>query len=273
MWNGESRLAAAAARVLGAGVVACLVAGGSPAPAQEAPDFSNLSLEDLGRIDLVHAASRHAQTRGEAPSSVSVVTSEEIRRHGYRSVADVLRAMGSFYVTNDRNYSYVGVRGFGRPGDYNTRILILMDGIRTNEPIYDGTYVGREFVLDPAVIDRIEIIRGPGATMYGNSAFFAVINVVTKQGRQLRGGEVSASAGSFRDVGGQLTWGTVTPGGIDVLVSVSASNVRGRNAVEGVRRGDGFIQDAERANDFRIGVGQKRIVDADAGGEMAQDLG
>ena len=225
MRNGNGRVAA---RVLGAGLMACLVTGGAVATAQDAPDFTDLSLEDLGRVDLVYAASRHQQTRGEAPSSVTVVTSEEIRQHGYRTLADVLRSMGSFYVSDDRNYSYIGVRGFGRPGDYNTRVLILMDGIRTNEPVYDGTYVGREFNLNAAVIDRIEVIRGPGATMYGNSAFFAVINVVTKQGRQVRGGEVSASIGSFHDVGGHLTWGTVTPGGIDVLASVSATDLGGR---------------------------------------------
>lgn len=228
MRHGECPIAAAAVRGASAALFACLVAGGAPARAQEPPDFTDLSLEDLGRVDLVHAASRHEQTRGEAPSSVSIVTSEEIGRHGYRTLADVLRSLGSFYVSDDRNYSYIGVRGFGRPGDYNTRVLILMDGIRTNEPVYDGTYVGREFNLAVAVIDRIEVIRGPGATMYGNSAFFAVINVVTKQGRQLRGGEVSASIGSFRDVGGQLTWGTVTPRGIDILASVSATDLEGR---------------------------------------------
>ena len=199
-----------------------------PAAADEPPDFTDLSLEDLARVDLVHAASRHEQSRGEAPSSVSVMTSEEIRRHGYRTLGDALRAIGGFYVTDDRNYSYVGVRGFGRPGDYNTRILVLMDGVRTNEPVFDATYVGREFLLDAAVIDHIEVIRGPGASMYGNNAFFAVVNVVTKRGRQLRGGEVSASAGSFEDVGGRLTWGTVTAGGVDVVASVSGSRVSGR---------------------------------------------
>src|SRR5688572_7027104 len=195
---------------------------------EEGPDYTALSLEELGRVDLVYAASRHAQTRGEAPSSVSIVTAEEIRRHGYRTLGDVLRSVGSFYLTDDRNYGYVGVRGFGRPGDYNTRILVLVDGIRVNEPVYDASYVGREFVLDPAAIDRVEIVRGPGASMYGNSAFFAVVNVVTKQGRQLRGGELSVSGGSFEDVGGRLTWGTATPGGLDVLASVSASHLGGR---------------------------------------------
>lgn len=263
MRSGNRRIAVGALHGLSAVLIACLVTSGALANAQERPDFTGLSLEDLGRVDLVHAASRHEQTRGEAPSSVSVVTSEEIRRHGYRTLADVLRALGSFYVTEDRNYSYAGVRGFGRPGDYNTRVLILMDGIRTNEPVYDATYVGREFILDAAVIDRIEVIRGPGATMYGNSAFFAVINVVTKQGRELRGGEVTAAIGSFRDVGGQLTWGTVTPGGIDVLASLSASHVRGRRLFfpefDSPETGNGVADrlDAEQARNvfFRVAKG------------------
>lgn len=207
-------------------VLACLVS--APVRAEDPPDFTGLSLEDLSRVDLVHAASRHEQGRGEAPSSVSVMTGEEMRQHGYRTLADALRALGGFYVTDDRNYSYVGVRGFGRPGDYNTRILVLMDGMRTNEPVFDATYVGREFLLDVGIIDRIEVLRGPGAAMYGNNAFFAVVNVVTRRGRQLRGGEVRGTAGAFGDVGVHVTWGTATSSGVDVTASVSASRLSGR---------------------------------------------
>ena len=207
------------------------LAAALPAQAGDPPDFTDLSLEDLARVDLVYAASRHEQSRGEAPSSVTIVSAEEIRRHGYQTVADVLRTVGGFYVTDDRNYSYLGVRGFGRPGDYNTRILLLVDGVRINEPVYDGAYFAREFLLDVAVIDRIEIVRGPGASMYGTSAFFAVVNVVTRQGRQLRGGEVGISVGSFGQAAGQATFGTVTRGGVDLLVSAAGFRLDGRRLV------------------------------------------
>ena len=80
----------------------------------------------------------------EAPSAVSVVTAAEIRAHGYRTIADVLRSLPSFYVTEDRRYSYVGVRGFNRPGDYGARVLLLLDGLRTNDNLYDELNADRD---------------------------------------------------------------------------------------------------------------------------------
>ncbi len=66
------------------------------------------------------------------------------------------------YVTDDRNFSYVGIRGFGKPGDYNSRILLLINGHRVNDNIFGQAEIGPEFGLDPAMFDRVEIIRGPG---------------------------------------------------------------------------------------------------------------
>lgn len=159
--------------------------------------LGDLTLEELLAVQLVSAPSRRAQLAKEAPTAVTVVTADEIRRHGYRTLADVLRMLPGFYVTDDRNYTYVGVRGFGLPGDYNTRVLLLVDGVRTNDNVYDESLVAREFVLDLAAVQRIEVSRGPGASVYGTSAFFAVVNVVTRRGRELDGGRVSAAGGSF----------------------------------------------------------------------------
>ena len=88
--------------------------------------------------------------------------------------------MRGFYVTNDRNYSYLGVRGFSRPGDYNARILLLVDGHRMNDNVFGSALLGTEFPLDVDLIERIEIIRGPSSSLYGTSAFLAVINVITE---------------------------------------------------------------------------------------------
>ena len=89
------------------------------------------------------------------------MTAEDIRRFGYTSLADVLRGVRGLYVTNDRNYTYIGVRGFLRPGDYTTRVLVLIDGHRLNDNVYDSGSVGRESMLDVELIDRVEVIRGP----------------------------------------------------------------------------------------------------------------
>jgi hypothetical protein len=86
-------------------------------------------LMELG-VQRVFGASDRLQPVTEVPSSVSIVTADEISRYGYRTLADVLNGVRGFYVTNDRNYSYVGARGFNRPGDYSTRVLLLVNGHR-----------------------------------------------------------------------------------------------------------------------------------------------
>ena len=88
------------------------------------------------------------------------------------------------------------MRGFSQPGDYNARVLFLVDGHRVNDNVYDGAYVGTEFPVDVDLIERIEIIRGPSSSVYGTGAFAAVINVITKRGRDLSALENSAEGGS-----------------------------------------------------------------------------
>jgi outer membrane receptor protein involved in Fe transport len=189
--------------------------------AEDPPDLTGLSLEELAEVDIVYAASKRPQSEREVPSFVTVLTADQIRQFGWRTLADALRSLPSFYVTDDRNYSYVGVRGFNRPGDYSTRILLLLDGLRTNNNIYDQAFIGAEFPLDVDLIDRIEVIRGPGASMYGNSAFFAVVNVVSKRGRQVQGAEAAAGIGGFGARGARATWGKRYADGFDVLASAS----------------------------------------------------
>jgi iron complex outermembrane receptor protein len=162
-------------------------------------------------------------------SFVSVVSAADIKEHGYRTLADVLRTLPGFYVTNDRNYSYLGVRGFSRPGDWNSRILILLNGLRTNDNVYDLAYIGEEFSVDVDLIERVEVIRGPSSALYGSNAFFAVINVVTKSGSTMAGGEVATSAASFGTYGGRASYGRSFAKDIDLLISASYSDGKGRN--------------------------------------------
>ena len=107
----------------------------------------SLTLEQLAdlEIDSVYSASLYTQKVTEAPSSVTIVAADEIKRYGYRTLADILRSVRGFYVTYDRNYSYLGVRGFSRPGDYNARILLMVDGHRLNDNIFGAALIGTEF--------------------------------------------------------------------------------------------------------------------------------
>jgi iron complex outermembrane receptor protein len=193
------------------------------AEATESPDndLKKLSIEQLMEVevDTVYAASKYEQKITEAPSSVSIVTAAEIKYFGYRTLADILRSVRGFYVTYDRNYSYVGVMGFGRSGDYNDRILLLVDGHRINDNLYDQAPLGTEFPVDVDLIERVEVIRGPGSSLYGSNAFFAVINVITRQGEELGGVEMSGDAGSFDTFQGRVTYGKGFNNGIEALVS------------------------------------------------------
>jgi iron complex outermembrane receptor protein len=176
------------------------------------------------QIEVVYAASKREQSLRDAPSAISVVTAAEIRQQGYRTLADILRSLASFYTSSDRNYEYLGVRGFGRPGDYNSRILLLVNGLRTNDNIYGTAYIGHEFLVDVDLIDRVEVVRGPSSALYGSGAFFAVVNVVTRRGGDIGGTEVAGSAGSFETFGGRATYGRSLPSGFDVLVSASVAD-------------------------------------------------
>ncbi|HEX4001905.1 MAG TPA: TonB-dependent receptor [Candidatus Acidoferrales bacterium] len=164
-----------------------------------------MSLEQLSQI-TVYSASKHAQSISDAPSSVTVITADEIQRYGYRTLADILEAVRGFYITSDRYESYVGVRGFGRLGDWNSRILLLVDGHRINDDVLGQAFVGLEFPVDIDLIQRIEIVRGPSSSLYGAEAFFGVINVITRTENQPKREEISFAAGSFGSYGGRATW-------------------------------------------------------------------
>lgn len=207
---------------------ACAASALGATPAAAPPSLETLDLEQLMEIEVVVAASKRAQTTREVPSFVSVVTAAQIQAHGYRTLADVLKTLPSFYISNDRNYSFVGVRGFQRAGDYNSRILLLINGLRTNDSVYDSALIGEEGLVDLDMVERIEVIRGPSAAIYGSNAFFAVINVVTRTGGSVQGVELAASAASFGTWAGRASYGKAFASGWDVLFSATLSDSEGR---------------------------------------------
>ncbi len=184
-------------------------------------DLAELSLEELSeiKVDTVYGASKRVQTIAEAPSSVSIVTLDEIKKSGYRTLGEVLNQVRGFYSTYDYAYSYAGLRGFSRPGDYGGRVLVMVDGHRMNDPIYDSAMPGQEFLLDVDMIERVEIIRGPGSSLYGNNAFFGVINVITRKGADLHGVETSGSYGTFDTWTGRVSYGNKFTNGLELMVT------------------------------------------------------
>jgi outer membrane receptor for ferrienterochelin and colicins len=195
-------------------------------------DPTEIKFEDLVKMEvpIVGAASKYNQKVTEAPASVTVISSDEVKKYGHRTLAEVLATVPGLFVNSDRNYSFLGIRGFSL-GDYNNRVLLLVNGHRLNNSLSDSAFIGTEFILDVDLIDRVEIIRGPGSSLYGNNAFFGVINVITRKGRDLPGNgfEVSGEAGSFDSYKGRVTYGKLFENGLELLFSGSIYDSEGHD--------------------------------------------
>ncbi|WP_109486689.1 TonB-dependent receptor plug domain-containing protein [Occallatibacter savannae] len=144
------------------------------------PDLSALNLEQLTRIE-VNTASRRDQSLFETPAAVYVITHEELMRSGATSVPEALRMVPGIEVAQiDANKWAVSARGFN--SRFANKMLIMIDGRSIYNPVYSGTLWDQNDLLIED-IDRIEIVRGPGATMWGANAVNGVINIVTSKPR------------------------------------------------------------------------------------------
>ncbi len=208
-----------------ASLCASLALAPAPGLASDVRDLARLPLETL--LDLeVSSASRYTQKTSEAPAAVTVITAEDIRHYGWRTLADLLRSVRGLYPNYDRNYSYLGTRGFARAGDYNTRVLLLVDGYRLNDSVYDQAPLGSEFPLDLDLIERVEYVPGPGSAVYGNSAFFGVINVITKN---TLASSLSLEAASGQTRSGRAGYGARLANDAQLLLHVALSDSAGED--------------------------------------------
>lgn len=159
----------------------------------DAVDLTELSIEDLMNI-TVTSVSKKSQTISEAASAVFVITHEDIRRSGATSIPDALRMVPGVQVAKiDANKWAITARGSN--GRFANKLLVLIDGRSVYTPIYSGVFwENTDTVLED--IDRIEVIRGPGASLWGANAVNGVINIITKPAERTRGLLVSGSAGT-----------------------------------------------------------------------------
>jgi iron complex outermembrane receptor protein len=174
--------------------------------------FSTLGVADeydllFSETPQVITASRYVQLSQVAPANVEVLTAEDIRRYGWRTLAEAVSSLAGFQATYDRGYGHLSVRGIQIPGDFNGRILILIDGHRLNENLQDYAGLDSDFPLDLDDVARIEVVRGPASALYGSSAMLAVIQVITKSGAELEGIRLGADAGSFGTYQGRVAAG------------------------------------------------------------------
>ncbi|HWA15568.1 MAG TPA: Plug domain-containing protein, partial [Gemmatimonadales bacterium] len=130
-----------------------------------AQDQRGLSLDSLLSVP-VSAASKHLQAMRDAPASVSIITAQDIEMYGWTDLGQLLNSVGGFFTSYDRNYTYLGVRGFGRPTDYNNRLLLLLNGHTLNEGFWGSTLAGPDLAIDLRSLARVEVVRGPGSVLY-----------------------------------------------------------------------------------------------------------
>jgi len=213
----------------------------------EETNIQSLSIEDLLQADVV-SVSLFDKPINQVPAVVNIVPGADFKRYGWRTVADMLRTVPGFYISNpERAYPLVGVMGLASPAIYNEDILVLLDGHRMNENMYDQGLLGDDSIFDVDLIDHVEIIRGPASSIYGGNALMGAINVVTKTGRDFNGAEIGLALGSGRDRGGRVTYGTELDNGGDFLISATRRTSEGfsvpldnspisANNVEGISR-------------------------------------
>lgn len=209
-------------------IILLFIVAGQVVLAQEDLPSTDFSLDSLLNVK-VSTASKYNQTVNEAPASVSIITSEDIERYGYRTLEEALANVRSLYLSYDRNYTYVGARGFSRPTDYNDRILLLLNGLTMNDNFYGGSYFGTDFPLDLEAVERIEIVRGPGSALYGTGAMFAVINIITKKSSAIDGGVASIEYGSNRRLHGSVLFGKEFGDELDVTIQGMWGDIKGQD--------------------------------------------
>jgi iron complex outermembrane recepter protein len=167
-------------------------------------DLSRLSLEDLMNVQVTSLAGIE-QEWFQTPAAMYVISNEQIRRSGHRSIAEALRLAPGVFVgqVNSQAYS-IGMRGFN--GGLANKTLVLIDGRSVYDPLFSGTFWNVQDVLLED-IDRIEVIRGPGPTLWGANAVNGVVNVITRRADQTQGWYLGAGAGTFERAFGEARYG------------------------------------------------------------------
>jgi iron complex outermembrane receptor protein len=173
--------------------------------AKENPsDLTELPLEDLMNIEIT-SVSKKQQKLSDAAAAIFVITQEDIRRSGATSIPEALRMAPGVEVAHiDANKWAITVRGFN--SRFANKLLILIDGRTVYSPLFSGVFWDvQDTLLED--IDRIEVIRGPGATLWGANAVNGVINIITKHAKDTQGGLVSAGTGAEEKGFGEIRYG------------------------------------------------------------------
>jgi iron complex outermembrane recepter protein len=184
-----------ALRALRFAFTACVLtcATGVRARAEQPQDLANQSLEDLMKVEVT-SASKKEQTLSRTAAAVFVITQEDIQRSGAANIPDVLRRVPGMDVAqiNANNWA-VSARGLN--GQFSNELLVLLDGRNVYTPTFGGVFWDT-MDLPLENIERIEVILGPGASVWGENAVNGVVNIIRKKAGETKGGMVTAGAGN-----------------------------------------------------------------------------
>ncbi len=189
----RTTLAIVAAAIAAAILGAAEVHGAEPIEA-----LSRMSLEELANVEIT-SVSKSAELLRSAPAAIYVITHDDILRSGATSLPEVLRLAPNLRATQLTASNYTATaRGFGGNPDaqsFANKLLILIDGRSAYTPLYSGIYLdAQDVVMDD--VERIEVISGPGATLWGANAMNGVINIITRSARQTNGSLLDAGVGN-----------------------------------------------------------------------------
>lgn len=261
MWVGGKRLVQA-----GAGAVALQVAASGIVHAQTTPrDLSSLSIEELGDIQVT-SVSKRAETVMDAPAAVYRISREDALRSGADSLPEILRLAPNLQVAQSGAAGYAisarGMNGNPEAQNFPNKLLVLIDGRSVYSPLYSGVYWDMQDVL-PADLDRIEVVGGPGGTLWGANAVNGVINITTRSADETQGLYVQGRAGA-EERGASVRYGgrLGTVGAFRVYargVRLDASRTSaGVSAGDAFRRGQGGFR-----ADWNLGDGNSLTVSGD----------
>jgi iron complex outermembrane receptor protein len=165
------------------------------ASAQTLRDLSDLSLEELSQVEIT-SVSKRPEPLSDATAAIYVITNEDIRRSGVTSLAEALRLAPNLEVARVDSQTYnISSRGMNSVNASN-KLLVLIDGRSVYTPFFSSVFWDQQAVM-LADVDRIEVISGPGGTLYGSNAVNGVINVITKSSADTQGGLIDAKLGDF----------------------------------------------------------------------------
>jgi iron complex outermembrane receptor protein len=227
-----------------------------PAAKSGNQDLGGLSIDDLLNVTVTSAGQKE-QKLSDVAAAMTVLNSDDIRRSGATNIPDLLRYVPGVEVGQASNTGVsVTIRGFG--GTFATKLLVLVDGRSIYDPIYGGVdWQYQRMMMDD--IDRVEVIRGPGATIWGANAVNGVINIITKDAKDTQGGFLSSVYGTKDQGTGEFRYGFQPADGLSVRIYGKYENVAASDPLPGIQKFDelqngliGFRADYHPSSDDHV---------------------